>query len=341
MSAVSKSSPAADAAACGSDGVPDPIVVGDELALRDMVSHLLGDRAEPVLGYGFASSLGEVTPAVAVARLRPIVGPTARIYLVADERELDGLEQALGRRLALMAESVRVWWPGLGPRSDPGDHPFVLSEECELDMLAELSLQFDLSRPHVRREIKLIDDVRALAERQVREAEEKERITAQRLRDAHVERHRETSRAEAALRLAGERLEGMDCEQRMHALISRQWRETLTPVDRRAHPLGRYVLSLEFLATIEHQPAVSLPEIAQACMLIACGDPGLLAANTSPSLLVEPDGSALQHSEGAEAWRCALNPTPVGGLWLRYWIHGDATVEFVALGDDEQSSGDQ
>ncbi len=110
-------------------------------------------RAQPVVGLTRLVEVDE--PVLAPRRVRAIVGAGPRIYYVPGEPLLRRLQGMLGRRLALPAGSVRVWWPGLTAPSDPTAHPLVLALDCESqsDMLAEFARLFDLSRPVVRREI--------------------------------------------------------------------------------------------------------------------------------------------------------------------------------------------
>jgi hypothetical protein len=136
---------------------------------------------------------------LAPEKVRAIVG-AARIYLVTGTDVLLHLEGLLGTSLALPVGAARVWWPGLTLDSDPLEHPAVLQleDEPEADLLAELARCFELSRPVVRREIKLIEDGRALLESELEQAREQQRRTDERLRDTQVARHQQATRAEEA-----------------------------------------------------------------------------------------------------------------------------------------------
>lgn len=174
-----------------SAGDPDAIVVADEPAVRSMAAHLLSDgREQPVVG--LASAVDSDQLVLAPGRVRGIVGHGPRIYLVGEEA-LRGLGDLLGRELALPAGAARVWWPGMTARSDPRDHPLVsrLDDEAEADMLAEFARQFDLSRPLVRVEIKLIEDARGLLEHELAQAREENR-------NLNIERHEALARAQTA-----------------------------------------------------------------------------------------------------------------------------------------------
>ncbi len=179
----------------------DPIIVRTQQALRDMEAYLLsGDRGQPVVGLTRLPEINE--PVLAPERVRAIMGAGPQIYYVPGEYLLRRLEGVLGRRLALPAGGVRVWWPGLTSRSDPGGHPFVLAldSESQTDLLAEFACQFELSRPLVRSEIKVIEDARRLAEHELSQALEQNR-SMKGERDQALTRAQEAERAlEAATR---------------------------------------------------------------------------------------------------------------------------------------------
>jgi len=189
----------------------DLIIVRTQQALRDMEAYLLsGDRGQPVVGLTCLPEINE--PVLAPERVRAIVGAGPQIYYVPGDHLLRCLHGVLGRRLALPAGGVRVWWPGLTARSDPGEHPFVLALDSEPqgDLLAEFACQFELSRPFVRSEIKVIEDARRLAEHELSQALEQNR-------SMRVERDQALTRAqeaERALEAATHRLRDLGCEER-------------------------------------------------------------------------------------------------------------------------------
>jgi hypothetical protein len=175
-----------------SAGELDLIVVRDGQGLRSMQAYLLsGEREQPVVA--LSRSLETDEPVLSPGDVRTLVGAGPRIYYIPGECLLACLQEALGRALALPAGAVRVWWPGLCAGSDPGEHPLVLEldGEPQQQMLGELAREFDLSRPAVRREIKLIEATRRLAEHELAEAREHNR-------DMKIERHEALARAEAA-----------------------------------------------------------------------------------------------------------------------------------------------
>jgi hypothetical protein len=144
----------------------DLILVSSESELREMESYLLSrDRDQPVVALAPAVAPG--APTLAPDDARAIIG-SARLYALADDDLLD--LQGLPGDLALTRGcSARIWQPGLTADSDPDDHPVVrpLGTESPPEVLA---LQFDLSRPRVRKEIKRIEGIRAFTERQLDKA---------------------------------------------------------------------------------------------------------------------------------------------------------------------------
>jgi hypothetical protein len=163
-------------------GDGEVIVVRSQQALREMEAYLLsGDRSQPVVGLTRLAELNE--PVLAPGGVRAVVGAGPRIYYLPGEYLLRRLEGVLGRGLALPAAGVRVWWPGLCTRSAPGDHPYVLAldSESQSDMLAEFARELDLSRPLVREEITVIEAARVLAEYELSQAREQNRLMQVRL----------------------------------------------------------------------------------------------------------------------------------------------------------------
>ncbi len=197
---VSEEEDAADevAALAVSDGDGDDggdgglVVVCGDRGLGGMEAYLLsGERCDPVVA--LTRSPGTDEPVLGYAQVRALVGAGPRIYLIQDEHSLRHLRGVLGRRLALAAGGARIWWPGLSVDSDPGDHPLVsyLNSESEREMLEEFERQFRLSHPVVRGELKLVEELRALAEHELAQAREQNR-------SMKIERHEALTRAEAA-----------------------------------------------------------------------------------------------------------------------------------------------
>jgi hypothetical protein len=191
---------------------PDCVLVVDGSELRRMCADILDAREQPVVALTLDA---DGVPVLAFADVRAVVGAGVRIYLIAGEDELlHELRATLGRALALDRGAARVWWPGAGPRCDPAGHPLVLALEDEPSAvtLEELALQFDLSRPRVREQVRLIEDARAFLEHELAGAREQSHKIHERLRDMQIECHSLRTRAqEAQARLeAAERSQDRD-----------------------------------------------------------------------------------------------------------------------------------
>jgi hypothetical protein len=166
--------------------------------LRCLSADVLGRREQPVVGLTLDAN--EDAPVLACGDVRAVVGPGVRIYLIFSDDLLFGLRQMLGGRLAIDRGMARIWWPGAGARCDATDHPAVLALEDEPYQLTlgEFALRFDLTRPRVRGQIRLIEDARAFLEHELGRAREQNRRVHERLRDAQIECHAQRTRAEAA-----------------------------------------------------------------------------------------------------------------------------------------------
>jgi hypothetical protein len=177
---------------------PNCIVAHEMEDLRCLCSDIFSQRDYAIVG--LAPRADTPAPVLASADVRTVTGPAARIYLLAGEDLLPRLQQMLGRRLKIDRGSARIWWPGASLRSDPSDHPLVpaLAGERRRDALEEFARQYDLSRPNVRGQIRLIDDTCAFLEHELALMEERNRRLSERLRDTQIESHRQRTRAEAA-----------------------------------------------------------------------------------------------------------------------------------------------
>lgn len=177
---------------------PEYVVVHSDEDLRRLGQEILGEREDPIVGVTLRDGTHE--PVLRASDIRTVVGKRVRIYLLADDELLLGLREILGARLRLDAGTLRIWWPGAAVRCDPSDHPVVvgLEDEDYLDTLQELAREFDLSRPHVRSQVRVIEDARAFLEHEILRAQEYNRRIHERLRDAQIESHRLRTRAELA-----------------------------------------------------------------------------------------------------------------------------------------------
>jgi hypothetical protein len=166
--------------------------------LRRFCSDILSARERPLVG--FAPGLEGEECRLTFADIRQAVGPGVRIYRISCEDLLHDLREMLGPELAIQLGTVRIWWPTVGERVDPGEHPAVAALEGEPRhiLVEELASQFDLSRPRVRAQIRLIEDARAFVEYELTRAVEQNRRMHEQLRDVQIECHGLRMRAEVA-----------------------------------------------------------------------------------------------------------------------------------------------
>jgi hypothetical protein len=176
---------------------PNCIVVQGPEDLQCLSLDILNERDYPIVG--LAPSADAHEPVLAPSAVRAVVGPAARIYVFDAEELLSGLREMLGLRLSVQRGATRIWWPGASVSSDPSDHPLVpcLAGESLAETLAEFTRRFDLSRPGVREQIRLIDDTRAFLEYELTRMEERNRRLSERLRDTQIESHKRLTRAQA------------------------------------------------------------------------------------------------------------------------------------------------
>jgi len=137
---------------------PDYVVVSTVEDLERVSADILGERDRPIVG--LTLRLDGQEPVLRSTDIRVVVGAGIRIYLIAEADLLRGLRELLGSRLRLDGGAARIWWPGASARCDPADHPVVVALDGEdyPDTLAEFAQEFDLSRPHVRSRVRVIED---------------------------------------------------------------------------------------------------------------------------------------------------------------------------------------
>jgi hypothetical protein len=126
-------------------------------------------------------------------------------------------------------------------------------------------------------------------------------------------------------------------ERSLHALIFREWL-TLTEGDRRAYPLGGYVLTTQLLGDVERQPDLPRERLAWVCAMLASRYTSGLAGISQRHLVKMPGGAQVERStDGAKAGRCSLNSSTLGGPYLDYWERPDGTIEFAAVSSHDET----
>jgi hypothetical protein len=177
---------------------PEYVAVRTAEELERLCDDIYGERDYPIVGLTMRRESSE--PILRASDIRGVVGPGVRIYLLTNEELLYEMQELVGSRAGLWSGAIRIWWPGVSARSDPGDHPLVvgLEDEDYTVTLEEFANEFDLSRPRVRNRMRLVYDSRAFLERQLHDSQGQNRRTHERLRDAQIECHRLRTRAEVA-----------------------------------------------------------------------------------------------------------------------------------------------
>ncbi len=141
------------------------VVIADEEAFQRVIGGLFDPFRE--IPYVLVTrGTGDRAPALPLQSIRDALGPIPRIYFIATGSLLRKLRARLGSGLMVNHGAVRIFWPGVTLESDPYAHPLVpvLEDEPVEATLQELARRFDLSRPRVRAEIRLIEDARSMLE---------------------------------------------------------------------------------------------------------------------------------------------------------------------------------
>jgi hypothetical protein len=170
------------------------IVVRAARQMRRLEADLVGARRYPVVLLALAVDADE--PTFPPRQLRRVAGLRVRIYLLTGQHPFHRPAVVRNAHLAVPRGGARICWPQFSAGSDPDDHPLVnrLEGESDRDALEEFARQFDLSRPRVRREITLIESIRATSELELEQARTRLTEVEQQLRDAHIARHQAARR---------------------------------------------------------------------------------------------------------------------------------------------------
>jgi hypothetical protein len=328
-------------------GGADWTIVRTQAGLRSLVENLLsGDRQLPLVL--LSSAYGCSEPVLAPGRVRAVTGRPAEIYYVTTDYLLRRFNASLRRRLGestghglrLDGGAVRIFWPGVSERASPEDHPLVpeLVDEREWNLLAEFQRRFDLSRPTVRPEIRLLNETLTVTERELKLARNRVASLDEQLRDAQITTHEcqcRTTTVESRLRDVDHELSEMDTEERLQALIAREWRKSLNAEDRRYHPLTGYVLTPGFIESAEKLATPPLDRIAWVCAMIASNYAQALTGLALRPLVQGKATQQMVRADGAKGWRCALKRNTPAAPRLHYWVRKDGAIEFDSVGNHD------
>jgi len=170
------------------------IVVRRARQLQRLEAELVSARRYPVVLLALAADADE--PVFPPAQLRRAAGLRVRIYLLVGQHPFQRPPVVATKHLAVPRGSARICWPQFSVGSDPDDHPLVhrLEGESDPDALKEFARQFKISRPCVRREIKLIEGIRTTSEHELAQARLRLTEVEQQLRDAYLALHQASGR---------------------------------------------------------------------------------------------------------------------------------------------------
>ena len=114
--------------------------------LRAMCAEILcEDREYPIVG--LTCRAGARDPALAVDRVREIVGPGIPVYVI-EPPQAQASKMLLPDRHAVYGGAARVWWPGVSEDSDPF-HPVIFDATGVYgeDALERLAREFRVKSP--------------------------------------------------------------------------------------------------------------------------------------------------------------------------------------------------
>ncbi|MBA3809377.1 MAG: hypothetical protein H0X28_13450 [Solirubrobacterales bacterium] len=355
------------AAENGVQGLPFVRVATHE-DVEGLAEEILDPRREQLV-VGLTSREGEDEPSVDPFDVRALVGAGPQIYYLPTGALTVDLRARLPGRFTPFNGSLRVWFPGITPQSDPNEHINVFDAS---GVYGYRSLQFFAYKLHealTARQIALeVDPVlvyRELASAKAREDTEEIRTELEeKLRRVGSDRERAERRAEQALaraELAERRLRIAERDHAntpartndpagaLHLLILDRWLETMTLEDRARHPLGKYVLAPEFVQAVEVLSYLVRDRIAFVCAMIAANRTANLTAlavtarqahgSQNGDASQDGDGAQAVPADGSSAWQCTLtradSDSPPAVLYLQW---ADGTIEFQALSSARATS---
>ncbi|HEV2945460.1 MAG TPA: hypothetical protein VGX26_10140 [Solirubrobacteraceae bacterium] len=328
----------------------------------EKVAELVLDPVRVELLVVLTSRAGEPGPSLGVEDVRAIVGPSALIYFLPTGPLSIDFSDRLPNRRGPYNGSVKVWLPGVSAQDDSHEHPSLFDATGEYGSRVLGWLAYGLREaffkrniePHVNpvlayRSLELVRvkneadvEIRGLEEQLHRAVEECDEA-AQHARDesdeavrrARRERDEALDRERLAKRDRGvSQVSDQDPEGALRVLILQRWLETLSHEERALHPLGRFVLSPDFVRTTEALTYLVRDRLAYVCAMVACNRVGDLAALALSPL--SQNNNAHQDQDSVSAWQCSLtrldSQTPPA---VRYLQHADGTINFTGMGSYE------
>ncbi|MEU8263178.1 hypothetical protein AB0C02_21425 [Micromonospora sp. NPDC048999] len=141
-------------------------------------------------------------------------------------------------------------------------------------------------------------------------------------------------RADQPARVAGQLF--LDPEEQFRYEVTCEWAQRIPAAEKDDKPLARYVLSPDFLDSVERLEGISRAKVVAVVVEVLTGQVQHLAGRDLHPLRTGAAGSPnVRRSDGATCWRVALQREAASARRLHYWHTRDG-YEFsrVALHDD-------
>lgn len=333
--------------ACASPLEPDHVNPAFHLdgvrALAERVLDL-GRREATVL---LTTRPAQTVPALDPDDVRSIVGLDVEIYVVPSGPLTRELERLLPPKLHAFGGAARIWWPGVGPASDPHDHPLVHDpyQVYGSKSLDDFKRAFQRGAPDQPARvddprISVLEHDRATARAAV-ERLRRALISVEAERDRALERAASSERrlrdarraARVAARRGSDTVTPADPEASFHELVVRAWIGALSPDDQQSHPLRGYRLGEAFQRSVDALGEIDAARVAWVCAMVACRRAGELDGLAAHPLRTGPGGNDPQRvrADGARAMRCALKRFKPSAPRLHWWELPDGTVAFASV----------
>jgi predicted RNA-binding protein with RPS1 domain len=257
------------------------------------------------------------------------VGERVNVLLL----ELDPSER---RGIASIKRALHAT-PREGISLRPGEPPYLGPEsvqDTDAHVRRELLHQREVARRQAEELEAVLDDRQRLAQlceelKQQAAAERRERRSAE-----------DRIRAFEA-RIASE-LDPLASESSFLAAVRVEYARSFDEADRGRYPLLGMRVGRSFLATLRDLEGVSLEKVVEVCAQVACGRAHQIPGRAVHELTEGVAGRAIfRPSDGAKAWRCALQIGSPSARRLHWWNipHPDgATIEFASVAVHDEFS---
>ncbi|HED64407.1 MAG TPA: hypothetical protein ENJ09_02520 [Planctomycetes bacterium] len=289
----------------------------------------------------------------------------ADVVLLQTGKATWALAEALPDRLDVYGGALRIWWPGLHRASDPYEHELIfvygegdakraarkivksiLGESAELSEELVSSLQVATAAPlepkrrdgreggpSDRAVEELEDELNSMSADRKRALEENEKLRKKvaelrkKLKSVKGRLESSSGQEDDPLRSGTDFLLG----------VRLAYARTHDEGTRHQYPLGRMRVGHSFMECLRDLQGVELSKVLEVCAQVASGIAHTIAGREVHQLRAGPAGSRsrTRKSDGAQAWRCALQTHTPGARRLHWWATSgsqEPTVEFASVG---------